>query len=78
MSNKKIIITKINAIGALRQNIPSLLSSPTNDQFSGRGLKRPYCSYDNDNVTSYVQKKEWDIALNDYLFPPYVECEYVN
>jgi hypothetical protein len=47
------------------------------DNIDGRALKKSYCSYDNDNVTTYVQKKEWVINLNDYLFPPYVECEYV-
>ena len=78
MSNKKIIISRINAIGALRQNPMTLKSKPTNDNFSGRALKKPYCSYDNDNITTYVQQKEWNIINNNYLFPPYVECEYVD
>ncbi len=71
---KKTVVSKINAVGAMRQNVQS---TKTIDTFSGRALRRIYCSIDNDNVTTYVQKKEWVISLNDYLFPPYVECEYV-
>ena len=71
---KKIVISRINAIGAMRDSAPK---AKTVDKISGRALKKVYCSIDNDSVTTYVQKKEWVISLNDYLFPPYVECEYV-
>ena len=74
MANKKTVISKINATGAMRQSKSGI---KTNDKISGRALKKAYCSIDNDNITTYVQKKEWVISLNDYLFPPYVECEYV-
>jgi hypothetical protein len=72
---KKTIVSKINAIGAMRQNKTNL---KTIDKPSERALRQIYCSIDNDNITTYVQKKEWVITLNDYLFPPYVECEYVQ
>jgi hypothetical protein len=75
MVSKKIIVSKINAIGAMRQNLKSL---KTTDQPSGNALRKIFCSKDNDNVTTYVQKKEWVISLNDFLFPPYVDCEYVQ
>jgi hypothetical protein len=71
---KKTVVSKINATGAMRQNIGA---TKTIDKASGRALRRIYCSIDNDNVTTYVQKKEWVISLNDFLFPPYVECNYV-
>jgi hypothetical protein len=35
------------------------------------------CSEVSDNKTTYVQKKEWDIALQQYKYPPYVDCDYV-
>ena len=72
--NKKTIVSKINAIGAMRENIKS---TKTIDKPNGRALRKIYCSIDNDSVTTYVQKKSWVVTLNDYLFPPYVECEYV-
>jgi hypothetical protein len=74
VANKKTVISRINSIGAMRQNITGV---QVNDKISGRALKKAYCSIDNDSITTYVQKKEWVISLNDYLFPPYVECEYV-
>ena len=36
------------------------------------------CSPESDGTTTYVQKKEWDGATENYKFPPYVDCEYVN
>lgn len=72
--NKKIVVSKINTIGSMRQNIGT---NKTLDKPSGRALRRIYCSIDNDNLTTYVQDKVWVITLNDFLFPPYVECEYV-
>lgn len=77
MATQKIVSSKINAIGAMRVFKTDGKYKGFSDEFSDRALKKPYCSIDNDNVTTYVQKKEWNISLNDYLFPPYVECEYV-
>ena len=73
-NGKRIVISRIRATGSMRSALPNTKSI---DNIDGRALKKNYCSYDNDNVTTYVQKKEWVINLNDYLFPPYVECEYV-
>ena len=73
-NNKRIVISRIRATGSMRSALPN---TKTIDQKDGRALKKGYCSYDNDSITTYVQKKEWVINLNDYLFPPYVECEYV-
>jgi hypothetical protein len=36
------------------------------------------CSELSDNKTSYVQKREWDIAVQNYRYPPYVDCDYVD
>jgi len=36
------------------------------------------CSIESDGTTTYVQKKEWDQNVENYKFPPFVECEYVN
>jgi hypothetical protein len=74
-NNNRIVISRIRATGSVRMTTPT---TKTIDQVDGRALKKAYCSYDNDNITTYVQKKEWAINLNDYLFPPYVECEYVT
>lgn len=71
---KKTVVSKINLIGAIRQNISSF---KTIDKASGRALNPPYCSLEHDNVTTYVQNKLWDTTINDYQFPPYVECDYV-
>jgi hypothetical protein len=73
-NSNRIVVSKIRATGSMRSALPN---TKTRDQIDGRALKNAYCSYDNDNITTYVQKKEWVINLNDYLFPPYVECEYV-
>ena len=77
MATKKIVASKINAIGAMRQFKTDGKSKGLFDQISDKALKKPYCSIDSDNITTYVQKREWVINLNDYLYPPYVECEYV-
>ena len=77
MATKKIVASKINAIGAMRQFTTNGKSKGLSDSFSDKALKKAYCSIDNDNITTYVQKREWVITLNDYLYPPYVECEYV-
>ena len=77
MATKKIIASKTNATGAMRQFTTNGKSKGLADPLSGRALKKAYCSVDNDNITTYVQKREWVLTLNDYLYPPYVECEYV-
>jgi hypothetical protein len=52
------------------------------DKKDGKALQRNVdsikCSKESDGTTTYVQKKEWDEAVENYKFPPYVECEYVN
>ncbi len=59
----------------MRQNVGSV---KTTNKISDRALKKAYQSIDNDNITTYVQKKIWIVGLNDYLFPPYVEPNYVT
>jgi hypothetical protein len=77
MATKKIVSSKINGIGVMRQFVTQGKSKGISDQINGRALKKAYCGIDNDNITTYVQKRQWVISLNDYLYPPYVECEYV-
>lgn len=72
MSN--ILISKQNGIGVVLQN-PNF--SKNVDPTSGKSLNYPSCSDISDNLTTYVLKSTWVTALNNYLFPPYVECEYV-
>lgn len=36
------------------------------------------CSEVSDNKTTYVQKKQWNIELKNYLYPPYADCGYVD
>jgi hypothetical protein len=52
------------------------------DKLDGKALQRNVdaikCSPESDGTTTYVQKKEWDGDSENYKFPPYVECEYVN
>ena len=75
MINNKIIISRINAVSALRNRTPGLTKTE-----GGRvnAADIPYCSYEHDNLTTYVRKKEWVIELNAFIFPPYVECFYVE
>jgi hypothetical protein len=51
-------------------------------KLDGRALQRNVdaikCSPESDGTTTYVQKKEWDGVTENYKFPPYVDCEYVN
>lgn len=35
------------------------------------------CSELSDNKTTYVQKKEWIKEIDNYRYPPYVDCDYV-
>jgi hypothetical protein len=72
MAYKRIIISKINAVGAVR----NATTKTFKDQVENKS--KPFsCSIDSDSLTSYVQKKEWVITKSDYLYPPYVECDYV-
>ena len=75
--NKRILISKINSVGSMRNNSSF---SKRSDNISGNSLNanRPYCSIDNDNITTYVQKKVWVVEKSIYQYPPYVECEYVE
>jgi hypothetical protein len=80
MKPNKTIYSKINSVGAIRYNKPSSKffdKSCGCDEKITDNTKKNSCSRDNDSITTYMQKKTWVIALNDYLFPPYVECEYV-
>ena len=51
-------------------------------KLDGRALDRNIeaikCSPESDGTTTYVQKKEWNEDVENYKFPPYVNCEYVN
>ncbi len=51
-------------------------------KLDGRALQRNVdaikCSPESDGTTTYVQKKDWDGVTENYKFPPYVDCEYVN
>ena len=52
------------------------------DKKDGRALQRNVdaikCSPESDGTTTYVQKKEWVEVIENYQYPPYVDCEYVN
>lgn len=75
MASKKVVISRINTAGSIRQ---FKTTDKSLDTFDGKSLKAVLCDSENDNKTTYVQKKIWSVTLNDYLFPPYVDCEYVN
>jgi hypothetical protein len=57
-------------------------NNKTIDVKDGVALKRNVdaikCSPESDGTTTYVQKKEWVEAIENYQYPPYVLCEYVN
>jgi hypothetical protein len=57
-------------------------TNKTIDPKDGAALKRNVdaikCSPESDGTTTYVQKKEWVEAIENYQYPPYVLCEYVN
>lgn len=52
------------------------------DKKDGKALQRNFdaikCSPESDGTTTYVQKKEWNEDIENYKYPPYVDCEYVN
>lgn len=75
--NKKIVISRINSSGSVRNFKTGNKSTGISNQIDGRALADNYCSEDNDNITTYVQLKQWSIELTKYIYPPYVECEYV-
>lgn len=62
----------------------SIIRSKEKDsgKLDGRALQRNAdsikCSPESDGTTTYVQKKEWIVAAENYQFPPFVDCEYVN
>lgn len=62
----------------------SIIRSKEKDsgKLDGRALERNFeaikCSPESDGTTTFVQKKEWDENVENYKFPPYVDCEYVN
>jgi len=78
MASDKIVISKINSAGTTRTYTNVTPTKAVTDQIDGRALTANYCDQNNDGITTYVQKKEWVIAENDYRFPPYVGCEYVE
>lgn len=75
--NRKTVITKINTIGAMRRFTPK----GRTEGIVNTQLKNPrnlICSDIHDPFTTYVRKLVWNNISKDYLFPPYVECEYVE
>jgi len=72
MNKRRIVITKINTVGAMRNNVQY---TKNEDRIDGTSLSRVYCSIDHDNLTTYMRKEVWD--LTKYKYPPYVQCDYV-
>lgn len=75
MSNK-IIISRIDGIGVARKIVTSGKTKGIVDRFTNALTN--YCSDISDNTVTYMRKKVWDDDISDFLFPPYVECEYVE
>lgn len=40
-------------------------------------ILRLKCTEITDNKTTYTQKKIWDDINEEFIFPPYAECDYV-
>lgn len=74
MRSKRVIISRIDGVGVMRKNQPSVKS---NDKISGDSLAAIVCNLFYDNKTTYMQKKEWNATNQEYEFPPYAECDYV-
>lgn len=77
MANKKVVISKINSVGSVRNFKTRNKIAGAPNQIDGRALEDNYCSEDNDSITTYVQLKNWSVELTKYIYPPYVDCEYV-
>jgi hypothetical protein len=73
MANKRVIISKINGTGVVRNATTKVFK----DRFEGKLITELSCSIDSDSITTYVQNKTWNVQKSDYQYPPYVECEYV-
>jgi hypothetical protein len=72
MAGRRIVITKINTVGSMRNNAAF---TKNKDRIDGGALNSVYCSIDHDNLTTYMRKEVWD--LTKYKYPPYVQCDYV-
>ena len=75
--NGRIIITRDNIAGASRNIVPSYKRG-FDDTFGSNANKTPSCSLISDEITTYVSNKVWDTNLQNFIYPPYVECEYVD
>lgn len=76
------IIKQARSTGPGSTSIIRKIDPKNLDRRDGRALQRNVdaikCSPESDGTTTYVQKKEWVEAVENYNFPPYVDCEYVN
>lgn len=70
---KKIIASKLNAIGAVR------IAAPT---YKTKGLNgvdfnsKPDCSADNDPYVRYAFDEGWSVKLQTFVHIPVFECGY--
>jgi len=71
-----VLISKVNSVGYVNKNTPTNVGK-SRDKISGKLEPKGVCDETNDPVTTYVMKKEWVIALQNYIYIPYVECDYV-
>lgn len=71
----KVSIGKLASNPTVRFTIPG---SGKNTTEGPKDFIAIFCSEVHDNKTTYVLEKVWNIEKQDYDYPPYVDCDYVE
>lgn len=77
-SSSRISISRVNGSPTVR--FVNTLVNKNKSENNGKAVEMLaiYCSELSDNKTTYVQKKVWTKEIKNYLYPPYVDCGYVE
>lgn len=78
MSKNRITISKINQPGSTRSFTQVTPTAGSVDNIVGKTTLLNFCDFDNDTITTYVRIKEWLINRQEFISPPYVNCDYVD
>lgn len=73
--NKKIIASKLNAIGAVRFAPPT---SKTEGIGGGKYNAKPLCSAEDDPYVTYAYDEGWSVKVQRFVHIPVFECGYVE
>lgn len=74
----KVSIARIATNPSIRFINAGISKNMTKIDMQNAGMVSIYCSELSDNKTTYVQEKVFDNITNTFIYPPYVECSYVD